>query len=232
VLLPAVLALLLRSPVTRVKVQRERATIEVPWHMLGVAAVLALLAWALSSVHIAQPKALPKPVRLAPTRPDAVPDRPSSGSGFPAGPWIALALGLLVLAVLVAVAIQRRNERRRVAVAETVTAPPDPLALAVEAALLDLENEDDPRRAVIKAYASTEQVLREQGLARLPSEAPLEYLDRVLRGLGARAGAVDRLTELFEHAAFSTHDVDGGMRAEAVAAFHDLRDTLAAEASS
>jgi hypothetical protein len=183
-------------------------------------------------VHLPKPKPLPKPAAgpLA-AQPTPVPQHPSGG-GFAAGPWIALALGLLVLAVLVVVALQHRRETRRLAAPETVTAVPDPLALAVEAALLDLENEDDPRRAVIKAYASTEQVLRQHGLARLPSEAPLEYLDRVLRGLGARAGAVDRLTELFEHAAFSAHDVDGGMRAEAVAAFHGLRDTFAAEASS
>ena len=58
---------------------------------------------------------------------------------------------------------------------------------AIEAALIDLEGEDDPRRAVIKAYARTEAVLRAQGLPRHPAEAPLEYLDRVLRELGGRA---------------------------------------------
>lgn len=229
VLVPTTLALLLRAPATRVRQVRESRTAEVPWHMLGVAAVLALVAWALGSIHISRPKPLPPRAAAAPPpRLTELPRKPGSPGGFPAGPWIALALGLVVVAVLIAVGLQHLRQRRGAAAVETLTAEPDPLALAVEAALFDLENEADARRAVIQAYASTEQVLREHGLARLPSEAPMEYLERVLRGLGARAGAVDRLTELFEHAAFSTHAVDAGMRAEAVSAFHGLRETLAA----
>ena len=115
-------------------------------------------------------------------------------------------------------------------VEEPELAPGEALVAAIEAALLDLEGEDDPRRAVIKAYARMETVLRAQGLPREPSEAPLEYLDRVLRELGGRAAEVDRLTELFEQAAFSQHEVGLAMRDEAVAAFHALRESLAATA--
>lgn len=230
VLLTSVVALLLRAE-ARVPVRRERVATPVPWHMLGVAALLGLLAWALARLHITQPNPLPKPRGAPLPTPATHAAQPSSGGGLAAGPWIALALGLLVLAVLVAALLQHRRDSRSTEAVETVPATPDPLAAAVEAALLDLENEDDPRRAVIKAYASAEGVLREHGLPRRPAEAPLEYLDRVLRGLGAQAGAVDRLTELFEHAAFSTHAVDSGMRAEAVGAFHGLRESFAAEGS-
>jgi hypothetical protein len=73
-------------------------------------------------------------------------------------------------------------------------------------------------------------VLRAHGLPRRPAEAPLEYLDRVLRELGGQAASVDRLTVLFERAAFSRHEVGPEMRDEAVAAFHGLRDNLAATA--
>ena len=75
-----------------------------------------------------------------------------------------------------------------------------------------------------------EAVLRAQGLPRHPAEAPLEYLDRVLRELGGQAAAIDRLTTLFEQAAFSKHDVGPDMRDEAVAAFHALRAGLTAPA--
>lgn len=228
VLVPTVAVLLLQAPVTRVRAPRERPELQVPWSMLAIAAVLGLLAWALSSIHIGRPKPITLLNPSTPTPRAAAPrTHGSSGGGIPAGPWIALALGLLVLAVLIGVGVQSWRTRRTTMAVETVPAGPDPLALAVEAALFDLENEADPRRAVIKAYASTESVLREHGLPRRPAEAPLEYLDRVLRDLGAGAAAVDRLTRLFEHAAFSPHDVDPGMRAEAVAAFHGLRARFA-----
>ena len=123
------------------------------------------------------------------------------------------------------VLVHRLRSHQPVAEAEVLQG--DPLAAAVEAALLDLQSDDDPRRAVIRAYARTETVLQAYGLPRLPWEAPLEYLDRVLRELGARAAAVDRLTLLFERAAFSQHEVGPAMRNEAVAAFHGLRDVLA-----
>ena len=54
----------------------------------------------------------------------------------------------------------------------------------------------------------------------------------MLRELGGRAAEVDRLTELFEQAAFSQHEVGLAMRDEAVAAFHALRDSLAATATA
>ena len=169
----------------------------------------------------ANPPLTPRTARLA--QPIG---HPSSGGGVNVGPALVLVLGVLVLGLLVWVAVHRLRANRPVEAAELV--PGDPLIAAIEAALLDLDGERDPRRAVIKAYARTESVLRASGLPRRPAETPLEYLDRVLRELGARAGAVDRLTELFERAAFSRHVIGAEMRDEAVAAFIGLRDDLLA----
>ena len=79
---------------------------------------------------------------------------------------------------------------------------------------------------MIAAYAQMEHVLARHGLPRHASEAPREYLRRVLPGIGAGAESVERLTALYEHARFSTHEVDGGMRDEAVGALESLRDEL------
>jgi Domain of unknown function (DUF4129) len=100
------------------------------------------------------------------------------------------------------------------------------LVLALDETLDDLRCDLDPRTAVIAAYAQMERVLARFGLPRSPSEAPREYLGRVLPGVGAGAVSIERLTDLYERARFSTQTIDGGMKAEAIAALETVRDEL------
>jgi hypothetical protein len=71
-----------------------------------------------------------------------------------------------------------------------------------------------------------EKVLAQFGLPRSPPEAPREYLRRVLPGVGAGAESVERLTTLYERARFSPHEIDGGMKDEAIGALEALRGEL------
>ncbi len=74
-----------------------------------------------------------------------------------------------------------------------------------------------PGKAVIATYARMEETLAGAGLPRFVSETPLEYLGRVLRDLlHTSAEAVSRLTALFERAKFSPHEIDRGMKLEAI----------------
>ena len=57
------------------------------------------------------------------------------------------------------------------------------LADVLEETLDDLRAEQDPRRAVIAAYARMERALAAYGLPRNPSEAPDEYLQRIFADL-------------------------------------------------
>jgi hypothetical protein len=104
------------------------------------------------------------------------------------------------------------------------------LALAVaqeiDLALDELRAEADPRKAVIAAYARLERVLASHGVARRASEAPFEYLARVLVSLQVRDEAVRTLTDLFERAKFSHHDVGPEMKEEAIDALVTVRDEL------
>ncbi len=101
------------------------------------------------------------------------------------------------------------------------------LSAVLEVSLEDLYAERDPRRAVIATYARMEQTLAGAGLPRFVSETPLEYLGRVLRDLlQTSADAVARLTALFERAKFSPHDIDRGMKLEAIDALVSVRDEL------
>jgi hypothetical protein len=100
------------------------------------------------------------------------------------------------------------------------------MVAAIETTIDDLRSEKDARRAVIAAYALMEHTLARHGLARHRSEAPLEYLATILRGLRVRESAVVTLTRLFEYANFSRHPIDDEMKEEAIEALIAIRDDL------
>ena len=105
------------------------------------------------------------------------------------------------------------------------------VAQALDESLDDLRAEADPRRAVIAAYARLERVLADYGVARRPSEAPFEYLSRILGSLQVADEAIATLTRLFERAKFSHHAVVPEMKEQAITALETVRkDLLAARA--
>ncbi len=137
--------------------------------------------------------------------------------------FLATAAGLAVLG-FVGVRTLRR-ERRGAAETHALQLEFEEL---VEDTLADLYAEKDSRKAIIAAYARVERIFASYGLGRDPAEAPVEYLERVLPELRASGAALGRLTNLFEWAKFSAHDVDHSMRDEAIAALLEVRDELRA----
>lgn len=97
---------------------------------------------------------------------------------------------------------------------------------AIETTIDDLRSERDARKAVIAAYALMERTLSAHGLARDRAEAPMEYLGRILRDLNVRDSAVRTITELFEYAKFSRHEIDTVMKEQAIDALLAVRDDL------
>jgi cbb3-type cytochrome oxidase subunit 3 len=150
----------------------------------------------------------------------------------PAFQWTVFWIAIALLAVAAAVFVVRRRGRTPRALAPM----PEPtvaeeLAWSIGDAIEDLEAEPDARRAVIAAYARMEAVLARRGLQRRVSETPLEYLRRILLDLTARADAVQRLTDLFEQAKFSRHEIDSTMKLDAIGALRTIRDDLQASAA-
>lgn len=141
--------------------------------------------------------------------------------------WIPVlvTLGLIAVAVFGAWWSGRVRRRARGELRGSLLAAG--LAAAVDESLDDLRAERDPRRAVIAAYARLEQVLGAHGLPRHASEAPLEYLRRMLGELSVSPPAARRLTDLFERAKFSQHAVGAQMKEDAIAALETVRDDLA-----
>jgi hypothetical protein len=139
--------------------------------------------------------------------------------------WLPLVvLGSVAFAFVVAAAVVAVRRRRG--------AFDDTAALAValsdvfDESLDDLRREPDPRKAVIRTYDRMERTLAARGVPRLAFEAPLEYLARVLDAVQVGAHSARRLTRLFERARFSPHEIDTGMKEEAIDALVALRGEL------
>jgi hypothetical protein len=97
---------------------------------------------------------------------------------------------------------------------------------ALDDALADLERIREPGLAVRLAYSRAQTGFGRDDAARRPTETEGEYLTRLLDRLGVSADAMRRLTDLFEQARFSRHQIDEDMRRAAVDAFTAVRDEL------
>ncbi len=161
-------------------------------------------------------------------------DAPGAGSGDGSSPryepefavWPVV--GVTVLAGLAALAWWLSVRGSRSARTPAQATPREALADVLAITLDDLRAEQDPRRAVIGAYARMERALAASGLPRGPSEAPEEYLGRVLHEIAVSPRAAGRLTALFAWARFSGHDVRPEMKDEAIDVLERVQDEIAA----
>ena len=136
---------------------------------------------------------------------------------------LAFGLGALVLLGGVWVVVRRDRRPEPSTPGESVE---EELARAIGSTIDDLRGERDARRAVIAAYANMEQILASHGLARSRAEVPYEYLARVLRVLQVSESSVRSLTELFEYAKFSPHEIDEAMKEHAIASLVAVQEEL------
>lgn len=156
------------------------------------------------------------------TTPTALPTAHDPHFQWPAAVAIVIAV-LFAIVLATAQTLRQQRAARRRSLAEA-------LAAALEDTLDDLRRERDARRAVIAAYARMERLLAASGVRREPSEAPHEYLARVLLELDAGAAPVARLTQLFELAKFSDHEIGTAPKERAIDALEEIRDGLRAAA--
>lgn len=187
----------------------------------------------------------------APVAPDAVqPNSPGADSapveilersvdrvqGLVAAAAVA-ALALLAGLVVGGVVLLLRGVRFRggpevYALADDVHGDSAPIdrAIAAEAfgeSIDAMLTDPDPRTGIIGAYAKLLDGLDRAGLTRRPEEAPLEHLHRCLAALEVPPGPLERLTELFVLARFSTHRMHEGHRLDALDALRAALGHLA-----
>jgi hypothetical protein len=185
-------------------------------------------AWAIRHGHIHQ-KSLSLFGQQAQQHPGGLNSSGGQGRSVPARPahfqWpLALAVGGFLL--LGGAWILIRRNRASALVAAEPEGVEEELARAIGSTIEELRSERDARRAVIAAYANMERILASNGLARGPAEVPYEYLVRVLQLLEVRESAVRSLTELFEYAKFSEHEIDPAMKERAIESLVMVRDDL------
>ncbi|HEY4376719.1 MAG TPA: DUF4129 domain-containing protein [Acidimicrobiales bacterium] len=203
-----------------------------PWHWwqdVASVIVVVLLAGALLALLFL---VVPRP------RPGIVPlpkgHAPGGGSAQIAArpaPTNWRAIGAGGATVLLAAGLALRHARRRRPTGQPIVDDLVPTRAAealeaVDASLDALRAEADCRRAVIAAYARMEQWLAQAGRGRVPSEAPVEFLDRILVDAGAPATDVTQLTDLFQRARFSAHPIGPDAKQAAVTALVGLRTAL------
>jgi hypothetical protein len=141
--------------------------------------------------------------------------------------WLpVLVLGSVVLGLVVSMGAAAVLRRREGEAADEEAALAAALKGVLADSLDDLRAERDPRRAVIRTYARMEETFAAYGVPREESEAPLEYLARVLDSMRVSVYSVRRLTQLFERAKFSPHEVDSAMKDDAIEALAGLRAEL------
>ena len=187
----------------------------------GAAAGVVLLTSGIRSTPSASPSRAGTPGQVA------SPPVPSAVSGSSQLPTWALGAGAMG-ALGVAMAVLGTASRRRRGIEELALGESRVDSVAVTRAIAILTDEEDPRRAVIAAYAAMEQLLATAGAARRPAEAPFEYVARNPILLGAGRSAAHRLSELFEAARFSLHTVDESTRRQALAALRTIQAELSA----
>jgi hypothetical protein len=201
--------------------------------LLLAAAIGAVALIAKSTQHGAQTAAVGPgntPVAAAPAS-GAASLTATRAMGEVGGPWLQLGLtagaALVGAVALTFFALQRVRKRksgqgglglslrRRKATTEAVT-------LSLE----DLRRERDPRRAIVAAYARMERVFARAGLPRSPHETPTEFLRRVLSDASAPPAAVSDLTQLFQEAKFSRHELTSEQRDDALRSLLQIRDVM------
>jgi hypothetical protein len=101
-----------------------------------------------------------------------------------------------------------------------------PLTAAVEESLEDLRREPDARTAILRIYGNFERALEAASLPRRPWQTPIQFMRAALGKLPLPAGAVARLTTLFELARFSGHAISATQRDIALQSLIEIRDTL------
>ncbi len=195
--------------------------------MLPFALGGALLAAAFVGLKATGSAVAPQGIR-SPTAPVTAPptaQRPvSPAHGFTVPAWLPWTLlGIVLVAVAVGAIALWRWWRGPATIAASDT---EPASAAVQAAMTALDTIDDPRAAVITAYAAMQDTLAARGVPRSPTEAPREYLRRVLRASDASEAGARTLTGLFEEARFSTHPISERVRQRALSALSAVRTEL------
>jgi hypothetical protein len=225
--------------------------------LLAVAALLtaAFVASSLADPQFGiEPAVLPEesaspPAAASASAGEPTPTEPASDTGSGKPPlipeWIESAVLALILVLLIVVVgfllwyVLRDTIQARGRPLTTEAAPRGPasrmaeVAAALDAGLDELgRDSSDPRSVVIACWVRLEQAAAGAGTPRRPSDAPADYVLRLLAGHQVSRTVLDRFAGVYRKARYDSGPVDDSMRREAVAALEHLRAELNVGAAS
>jgi hypothetical protein len=204
-----------------------------PWWVRALAMVLGFAVFAglmslLIRADIDLPNGLDGLVGDAPAEgSDAVP-APGEGGGTTLVGWLAtIVFGMAVALVLSLLLVLIMPEAGSIAgLASASDDDVDEVAGGVELGLTDLTSIADPRAAVLACYLTMTTAFRHAGVPHRPSDTPFELLERALVARRVDDQSARYLTELFERAKFSHHQVNESTRQEALRALRAVQREL------
>lgn len=219
-----------------------------------LAALAAVAAAALVAAYAAKggPALAEHPVPVGPLRMASASSlrqvslRPERGTGLPGAGlivWAVLAgtavlMVVLVIGLLVAIR-QYLHRPSGLRVRSRVPAPavPDAADAAADerrrlqgqvlAGLADMEQDGDPRRAIIACWLGLERAAAAAGTPRAASETPADLATRVLAAHAVRPRALAVLAGLYREARYSVHPLTSAHRDTAREALQDVHADLA-----
>ncbi|HEY8456382.1 MAG TPA: DUF4129 domain-containing protein [Actinopolymorphaceae bacterium] len=164
------------------------------------------------------------------------PAEPGGVETGPAWSWpVALVAGIILATVMALIHVVSRSVREPALPEGSADLPAAQVERMVTAGLAALAEVDEPRAAVIEAYAAMERTLAEHGVVRGAPETPDELLQRAAAAdlftpRGERAA--HELIALFQRARFSERPLPGDARDAAIEAFEVLAAELRQETSA
>jgi len=108
-----------------------------------------------------------------------------------------------------------KEEKRKITVAETM-----------ERAIYKVKIGKDVRGAILSAYKEMENLMKSRGVEDKDYYTPREFREFALRTLNISQGPLDTLTNLFEIARYSKHEMNEEHRKLALKSLEEIRDAV------
>ncbi|NUR47766.1 MAG: DUF4129 domain-containing protein [Hamadaea sp.] len=144
---------------------------------------------------------------------------------------LLVVVGVIVLLVVLLVrgVVQRRVAFEAPGVRPTQRQTTEEMLAAVDQGLVELDDDGDPRRAVIACWVRLERAAQAAGVERKPGDTSTDLVVRLFSTRSVNHTVLNDFAAVYREARYSPHPVTAATRDDARAALRLLRDELGAE---
>ncbi|MEV6965639.1 DUF4129 domain-containing protein [Hamadaea sp. NPDC051192] len=142
---------------------------------------------------------------------------------------LVVAIVVLLVVLMIRGVAQRRVRFDAPGVRPTRRQTTEELLAAVDQGLVELDDDGDPRRAVIACWVRLERAAEAAGVPRKPGDTSTDLVVRLLDSRAINPTVLNDFAAVYREARYSPHPVTTATRDDARAALRLLRDELGAE---